>query len=284
VRAGRDAPRSEEEDRRPAGGHLTASDALRARLREAPHRLLAFDFDGTLAPYAPDPREARALPEALDLLARLAASRGTTVAVVSGRPIPNLDRVVPIGTLHLVGEHGWEERAPGQAPRHHPLPKEASEGLERILDVVVREGSPAKVERKRTGVAIHTRALDPEDRAAALAHFESVYRRVAEGAGLRLDVLDGGAEAHALGHDKGSAVRSLLATLPAGAVPIYVGDDITDEPAFEAVVERGLGFKVGRLPDGAPASVTAALHRLESPAQVAELMARILRLLEEDAA
>ena len=276
MRADRDAQRP--------GGADAVAEALGTRLRVAPHRLLAFDFDGTLAPYASDPRDARALPEALDLLARLAAAGGTTVAVVSGRPIPNLDRVVPIDTLHLVGEHGWEERPPGAAPRHHPLPQEAAEGLGRILDVVVREGTPAKVERKRTGIAIHTRALDPEDRAAALAHFESVYRRVAEGAGLRLDLLDGGAEAHALGHDKGTAVRALLAPLPEGAVPVYFGDDVTDEPAFEAVLERGLGFKVGRSEAGTPAAVTAARHRLETPAQVADLMARILRLLEEDAA
>ena len=261
-----------------------AGNALWERIRKAPHRLLAFDFDGTLAPYASDPRDARALPEALDLLARLAAADATTVAVVSGRPIPNLDRVVPIDTLHLVGEHGWEERPPGGAPRHHPLSREAAQGLERLLDAVVREGTRAKVERKRTGVAIHTRALDPQDRAAALRHFASVYRRVADGAGLRLDVLDGGAEAHALGHDKGTAVRSLLAALPAGTAPIYAGDDVTDEPAFEAVAERGLGFKVGGPPAGASAVATAALHRLESPAQVADLLARLLRLLEEDAA
>ena len=100
-----------------------------------------------------------------------------------------------------------------------------------------------------------------------------MYERVADGSGLRLDILDGGAEAHALGHDKGTAVRRLLALLPPGTVPIYVGDDVTDEPAFEAVRDRGCGFKVGAMP-----KTTAALHHLREPAAVARLLARVLAL------
>lgn len=242
-------------------------------LRDAPHRLLAFDFDGTLAPYARDPREARALPEALDGLARLAGRAATTVAVVSGRTIPSLERVVPIDELHLVGEHGWEERPAGAPTRHHPLAREASEALDRMLDAVQREGTKAVLERKRTGVAVHTRALEAGERDRAIAHFESVFRRVADGAGLRLDVLDGGAEAHAEGRDKGTAVRALVAALPAGTVSVYVGDDVTDEPAFEAAQERGFGIKVG-------GARTRARHALDGPREVAGLLAAILRDLD----
>jgi trehalose-phosphatase len=130
------------------------------------------------------------------------------------------------------------------------------------------------VERKRTGVAVHTRALDDQERARALEHFESVYRRVAGGVGLRLDVLDGGAEIHAAGRDKGTAVRALLAALPPGTMPIYAGDDITDEAAFEAVESRGVGFRVGA------AARTRAGRSLDGPEAVAGLLAGILRALE----
>ena len=246
---------------------------LKTRLARAPHRLLALDFDGTLAPYAEDPRDARAIPEALDALARLAARAGTTVAIVSGRPIPNLTRVVPIETLHLVGEHGWEERGPSGEPFQHPLAEAAHRGLERLHDAVTREGTTAKVERKRTGVAIHTRALDAHARTEAIERFRAVYERVAEGAGLRLDILDGGAEAHALGHDKGTAMHRLIASLPSDTVAIYAGDDVTDEPAFEAVRERGWGFKVGAMP-----GTTAARHHLADPRAVARLLAGVLAL------
>ncbi len=246
---------------------------LKTRLARAPHWLLALDFDGTLAPYAKDPHDARAVPEALDALARLAARAGTTVAIVSGRPIPNLTRVVPIETLHLVGEHGWEERAPFGEPFLHPLADSAERGLERLLDAVTREGTKAKLERKRTGVAIHTRALDASERAEAIEGFRAAYERVAEGAGLRLDILDGGAEAHALGHDKGTAMRRLLAALPADTLAIYAGDDVTDEPAFEVVRECGWGFKVGAMP-----GTTAARHHLAEPRAVARLLAGVLAL------
>lgn len=249
-------------------------ETLWRRLAEAPHRLLAFDFDGTLAPYARDPRAAQALPESLERLRRLAGRDATTVAVVSGRSIPNLERVVPIETLHLVGEHGWEQRPPGGSrTTHHPLSPQAAEALDRIFDAVTRDGTRALLERKRTGVAIHTRALDERDRDAAIEHFRSVCR-LGDGAGLRLDLLDGGAEVHALGRDKGTAVRGLLAPLPAGTVAIYVGDDVTDEPAFEAAQERGFGLKVG-------SASTCARHALEDPRQVADLLAGILRALEE---
>lgn len=251
-------------------------ETLWRRLSEAPHRLFAFDFDGTLAPYARDPRDARALPQALERLHRLAGRGATTVAVVSGRPIPNLERVVPIERLHLVGEHGWEERPPGRATVHHPLPDDAAQALHDIFATVSREGTSAVLERKRTGVAIHTRALEARDRDRAIAEFEAICRRLADGAGLRLDVLDGGAEIHALGRDKGTAVRSLLAALPPGTVPVYVGDDVTDEPAFEAAQERGFGIKVGT-------AATCARHALDGPHQVAELLAGILRALEEAA-
>jgi trehalose 6-phosphate phosphatase len=265
VRAGEEATSAAPDDLLPG--------PLATRLKEAPHRLLALDFDGTLAPYARDPRDARALPAALEALAGLAARAKTTVAIVSGRPIPNLARVVPIGTLHLVGEHGWEEKPPGAEPFLHPLAEHAALGLARLLDAVTSEGTRAKVERKRTGVAIHTRALDERGRAAAIEQFRGLYERVAGAAGLRLDVLDGGAEAHALGHDKGTAVRRLLAALPERTLAIYVGDDVTDEPAFEAVAKSGWGFKVGDLP-----GTTAARHRLREPAAVALLLARVLAL------
>jgi len=265
VRVGEDAPSAAPDELLPG--------PLATRLKQAPHRLLALDFDGTLAPYTRDPRDARALPAALEALARLAARAETTVAIVSGRPIPSLTRVVPIDTLHLVGEHGWEERAPGAEPLLHPLAEEAALGLARLLDAVTSEGTKAKVERKRTGVAIHTRALDERGRAEAIEHFRGLYQRVAGTAGLRLDVLDGGAEAHALGHDKGTAVRRLLAALPEKTLAIYVGDDVTDEPAFEAVAERGGGFKVGAL-----SKTTAARHHLPEPSAVARLLDRVLAL------
>lgn len=251
-------------------------ETLWRRLSEAPHRLFAFDFDGTLSPYARDPRDARALPEALDRLRRLAGRGATTVAVVSGRTIPNLEGVVPIERLYLVGEHGWEERPPGQATVHHPLSDDAAQALQRIFETVTRERTPAVLERKRTGVAIHTRALDARARDRAIAGFEAVCRRIADPAGLRLDVLDGGAEIHALGRDKGTAMRSLLAPLPPGTVPLYVGDDVTDEPAFEVAQEHGFGIKVGT-------ASTCARHALEGPHQVADLLAGILRALEEAA-
>jgi trehalose 6-phosphate phosphatase len=68
-------------------------------------------------------------------------------------------------------------------------------------------------------------------------------------------------------------VRRLLATLPGETLAIYAGDDVTDEPAFEAVAARGWGFKVGAVP-----KTTAARHHLPEPSAVARLLVEVLAL------
>jgi len=222
--------------------------ALWSELASAPHRLLLLDYDGTLAPFRADRREAVPLPEALRLVTLIAERPSTTVAIVSGRPILELDPLLGEAgrRLMVVGEHGWELRPPGGPILQHPLPVEAWLGLDRAAQAAAARGWEELLESKRTAVMLHTRGL--HDREAA-AWFERECRELwgadAAAAGLRLSEVDGGVELRVPGRDKGTAVREILLSSPAGAYPVYLGDDATDEDAFEAVRERGLGIRVG---------------------------------------
>lgn len=235
--------------------------------RAAPARLLAVDYDGTLAPFALDPGAARPLAGALAALARIAGAGDTTVAIVTGRPIAGLDVETVALPVRLVGEHGWERRAPHGAVTRSPAASGTLELLARAAEEATPAVAPAWIERKRTGVVVHTRALDPDaahevqDRARSLfvARFADprlVLRPVAGGLELRLS-----------GRDKGTALDELASELGAGAAVVYLGDDDTDEDAFRAARARGgLGILVGA------ARGTAAGARLASPVEVARFL------------
>jgi trehalose-phosphatase len=235
----------------------------------AAHRLLVLDYDGTLAPLREDRDTAFPLPGALPVLERIAADPRTTLAIVSGRPVADLDRLLRLPGAHAIGEHGWEGRAPGGPIELHPLPEGCAAALARAADAAAARGFGDRLERKRASVMAHTRGL-PAARARAV---ESACRALwAEAAGtapLRLRPVDGGLELRAVGRDKGTAVRDLLGGCPPGTTAVYIGDDHTDEDAFRALGAAGFGLRVSR--DDRP---TAARGHLGSCAEVLAFLER----------
>lgn len=239
----------------------------RVRDRLAGRRPALFlDFDGTLAPIVDDPDAAAAPGATLDLLSRLAARM--PVAVVSGRAIDDLRPRVPVPGIALAGAHGLEiETADGR--RHDRgadfagVAAAAADALDRSLG-----GVPGvRIERKRSSVAVHTRTARAGSKplvrelvaAVAAAHARLRLHEGKEVLELQPDVP----------WDKGRAVLWLIATLGLEADrPVAVGDDRTDEDAFRAVADRGLGILVADTP-----RATAARLRLADPADVARFLA-----------
>jgi trehalose-phosphatase len=238
--------------------------ALWSRVAGAPHRLLMLDYDGTLAPLQIQADAARPRPRLLNLVARIAAagdesraageagSRAgagavahSSVAIVSGRTLPDLERLIGRLPVILVGEHGWDVRWPGRPTIRHPLPEPVAAGLRRAAAAAEAAGFAHHIERKRCAVILHTRGLTP-------AHAEEMARacavpwalEAAAGA-LRLDRIDGGIELRAAARDKGTAVRELIAAVPTGAAAVCLGDDVSDEDAFLEVAQHGFGLRVG---------------------------------------
>jgi trehalose 6-phosphate phosphatase len=219
---------------------------------------LFLDFDGTLVELAEAPG-AISVPSGLTpLLDRLSARLEGRLAVVSGRALQDLRRHLGGGAAVLSGSHGAELR---YADGRH-IPVAAPPGLAAARESVRRfaaGGEGLLVEDKPAGVALHYR-LAPARAEEADAFLEAL----AESSGLALQRGKMVAELRPHGSDKGKALSRLMAEPPfAGARPVFVGDDLTDEDAFRAAAALGgEGVLVG------PARPSAARWRLEDVAAV----------------
>ena len=211
----------------------------------ARRRALFLDYDGTLAPL----REERALatpdPRVQNYLERLVAGGHTRVAIVSGRPVTELQRFLPDPGIALVGEHGWEARMPDGNIRRHPFDGGSSEWMRTVAFSSRLAPWHSRIELKRTAVALHLRGLSPAAKHAACEAARGAWDP-RDPTAFALRGTDGGLELRAIGHDKGSAVRELLSDMPEETLAVFVGDDETDEDAFEVVSERGFGVRVSR--------------------------------------
>ena len=249
-------------------------DRLWERVAAASHRILFLDYDGTLAPFHVDRDKARAGHEILGRVRDIASTPGTTVAIVSGRPLAELTEHLGPMPVILVGEHGWEVLRPGDHVEQYPLSPQNLAGLEGAWRVTEREEWRVRVERKRTALVLHTRGLPREEERRLLDAAGLAWRDLADRGGMRLDRIDGGIELRVAGRDKGSAVREINANCPPGAFAVYVGDDATDEDAFREVEAHGFGILVGPA-----ARVSRASGRLPSTQAVVRFLERWLTVV-----
>jgi len=237
-------------------------------LREAAGRRLALflDYDGTLTPIVEDPEDAVLADEARGVLRRLAARH--PVAIVSGRDLEDVRARVGIESLTYAGCHGFEIAGP-LASRVHGAAAAAAAQLAEAADLVAHDtrGLPGvQLERKRFTLAVHYRRV-PEDKVKVVR--EAVARAQARHPALRVT---SGKKVFELqpdvDWDKGHAVLWLIETLKLeDALPVYIGDDVTDEDAFRALARRGVGIAVQEAP-----RPTAAAYSLTGPAEVLELL------------
>ncbi len=235
--------------------------------------LAAFDYDGTLTPIRPTPEEAIADEATRDALARLAATAGTSVAVVSGRPVAQLRDLVPGDVLWLVGLHGLEIAA----PHGEVLPTIDLEAASATLAPLRAEATAiaarhagVRIEDKGASLVLHTRQAPRPEAIAAAEEFRAAAQHVPG-----FDVMGGKevVEVRPAGIDKGVAVRRLLREA-GGETVLYAGDDTTDEDAFAALVDCGEAAVTVRVGDGG-AAPTSAAFTIASQAEVAELLQRL---------
>ncbi len=219
-----------------------------ASVRYAGHRLLMMDYDGTLVPFQIDRSEAWLPSDLRGRLRRVAAVAGTYVVIISGRGVWELGRLLgPMGA-HLVGEHGWEEQTPDGRVILRRLPGEAAKDLGRAARAARANGWGQHLERKRCSLVLHTRGLPPERAAELEERCVHLWGTLFQRDGLRLTRIDGGFELRALAHHEGTAVAGLIAASVSGTLPVYLGDDLSDEEAFYEVLGRGVAIRVGSGP------------------------------------
>ena len=236
-----------------------------AKVAAARRRAILIDYDGTLAPYALDRRQAEPYPGMRSALVELAlAANPTVIWIVSGRGVSDLARLARLEHVaDLWGSHGLE-RQTRQGCWAGPAPeREASSFLDEVSAALCREGAGALLERKLYGLAIHWRGADPGLYDAAS---EMLARRFAPAAAdhdLELLAFDGGLELRPKAFHKGQVVDRAFAELGSDAAIAYLGDDRTDEDAFEAL--RGRGLPVLVRPEPRP---TRAVAWLQPPGEV----------------
>jgi len=236
---------------------------LAALLDNPRQALIGLDFDGTLAPIVPDPDQARAHPGVRAVLERLAPLVGR-VAVVTGRPA---EVAVDYGGLHdvtgltVLGHYGLERWTEGQVSA--PPDSEAVETVRRLLPALLETVGAVPgtaVEDKGRSVAVHVRrAADP---AAALAVVEGALRELAAELGLVVEPGRMVLELRPAGADKGGAIRTLVAEAAPSAV-VFIGDDLGDLAAFDAVDELRSHGVAGLLVCSGSSEETALAERAD---------------------
>jgi trehalose 6-phosphate synthase/phosphatase len=223
-----------------------------SRIREADALLLILDYDGTLCPIASRPELAVPDEALIGLLRDLAARPGTWVHVVSGRKREDLDRWLGGLPIGLHAEHGFCSRAPGEAWTTVEMPPPIwKEGVRAILDDLSQRTPGSFFEDKPMSIAWHYRNTEPE---LARARAHELAPRLADW--LRehdLEVIQGASvlEVRPRGLHKGLVVPTVLASAPASAAMVAIGDDRTDEDLFAAVPAETLTIHVGNGPSRA---------------------------------
>jgi len=251
---------------------------IRRRLADA-RPVVFLDYDGTLTPIVGDYTKAFLSEEMRQAVDRLA--RQCMVAIVSGRDLANLKELVGLDSVLYAGSHGFDIEKPGdlketlkKGKAYLPDLDEAERALRERLAAI--EGHA--VERKSFAIAVHYRRV----READVGRVEKIVDEVV-GSNARLRKSHGKKVFQVqprVDWNKGRALQWMLERQGLDrddVVPLYIGDDLTDEDAFRALFGRGLGIGVGD-----EARQTAADYRLASPDDVKRFLEWLTKLMEAD--
>jgi trehalose 6-phosphate phosphatase len=238
---------------------------IAARIRDAKTCALLLDFDGTLVKLQRRPWEVRVPQRTKRLLERLARHPRLFVAIVSGRRCQDLQTRIGVEVLHFIGLHGAERER-----KTTKITKAAARILARAQHGARKRMAAMRgmrIEDKGMSFAVHYREASPPIARAA----KSCLLDVVEPHQETLRVLDGAMVWEVLPNEirgKGGAVLDLLSELPPGTPAIYIGDDGTDETAFEALGDQ-ITIRVGN-PQG-----SAAKYYVRDPSEVIRFLLRL---------
>jgi trehalose-phosphatase len=211
------------------------------QIKAVQESVLLLDYDGTLAPFHVDRTQAYPYPGVVSLLDRIMQRSKTRVIIISGRPIVELRSLLtPMRDLEMWGLHGLEHQLSDGSYSRVQISEENAASLMQAEEWVVAAGLLPSAEIKLGGIAIHWRGMPPAEARSVQALTWDGWTPLAERSGLKLLQFEAGLELRVSHPDKGDAVRSLLANLDTRAPVAYLGDDLTDEDAFQVLRGRGL--------------------------------------------
>jgi trehalose 6-phosphate phosphatase len=223
------------------------------------------DFDGTLVNIAPRPDQVRLAPATRRVLRRLARHPRVTLVVISGRRRSELQRFVGLPGIRYFGLYGWERRG------YSALPSSALTALRCAraqLSIHLASIPGIWMEDKHFSLSVHFLGVSPPAQRRAQRKLRSLLLPFQK----TLRVIENLRDAEIVPRSilgKGIAVQRFLATPERCRVlPFYFGDDLSDEPAFEAV-GKGISIRVGA------ARPTRARYSIRGPAAVAAVLTKL---------
>lgn len=256
-------------DRHPPGQSLPYPPLPEHKARWA----LFLDVDGTLLDFNDDPRAVAVSPKLLALLHTLHKALDGALALVSGRELDDLDRLFDRPRWAAAGLHGLQLRRADGSFRRLAVTAEQQHVMQRETAALAARFDGVQLEDKQLAVALHCRRAP-----AQFAPLREAARElIARVPGYELQPGNMVIEFKPAGMDKGKALEELLASEPfSGRLPIYLGDDLTDEHALDFVRKKhGIGVLVG-----APRN-THASFSLPGPAAVETWLAHVLHALSQ---
>jgi trehalose-phosphatase len=234
---------------------------------------LFLDYDGTLTPIVDDPDKACLPDDTREVLIRLADI--VPAAIISGRDRPDVHRLVGLDNIYYAGSHGFDIAGPNQEETNPDKVREFLPELDqadREIRKKIKHIKGAWVEKKKFSIAVHYRKVKEKNTEQVKEAVEKVSRdhpRLKLSGGKKIFELKPEMDWH-----KGKALLWLLDKLElnkSGVVPIYIGDDVTDEDAFDVLKNKGIGVVVMEQPRD-----TKARYRLRNPDEVRIFLENII--------
>jgi trehalose 6-phosphate phosphatase len=250
--------------------------------RAAPYVLLFFDYDGTLTPIVSRPEEAVLAEGVRGLLRALAGKSKISLGIISGRSLVEIKAMVGVAGIYYAGNHGLEIEGPDlkYISREAEAARTLLKDLAGKLAVALENISGIIVEDKGLSLSVHYRLVKAGEEKTVAEIFHGVTKFPLEEGKIRLTTGKKVFEVRPpIDWNKGKAVGSIAGEIKAvlnlqRALTVYLGDDNTDEDAFKVLhPPEGWGIYVG----GENMS-SAAGYYLDSPAEVAEFLSRMLDL------
>ncbi len=243
----------------------------------ATQSLLMLDYDGTIAPFRQDPERAFPYPGFSPVLQQIVRTCRTRLVIISGRDAREVASLLKIQPRPEVwGLHGLQCLKPDGSINVPLLDPAVLEALAAAKNWLFCEDLLYAAELKTGSIAVHWRGRSESEAEAIRERVLPGWTMIAKDTGLNLLEFNGGIEIRAPEANKGDAVRTVLSEMNSDTPAVYLGDDTTDESAFQAINGRGLSILVG--PQWRS---TSALLWLKPPDEVLDLLNRWLQACQE---
>jgi trehalose 6-phosphate phosphatase len=207
--------------------------------------LLFLDYDGTLAPFQINRQAVVPYPGIRDRLECMITQSRSKLIIVSGRSIQDIIHLLNLKKLpEISGSHGMEHLSEEGVYSKKPLEPIQETGLKIAQETCLEFLNIERCEIKPASIAIHWRGASEEEQRHIKNNISKKFEEIASRHNLVIKEFDGGIEMRVKGVSKGTVVTSILEHLPPHTMIAYLGDDHTDEDAFEVLKGKGLTIRV----------------------------------------